>query len=64
MGLGHGFRALPDSTTIHYLCSTPYNPQREHAVNPNDADLGIDWGVETGWGKHPPVKRPSTRRDG
>jgi len=45
-GLGHGFRALTDSTSIHYLCSTPYNPQREHAINPLDPDLGIDWGVD------------------
>jgi dTDP-4-dehydrorhamnose 3,5-epimerase len=45
-GLGHGFRALTDDTTILYLCSTTYNPQREHAINPLDPDLGIDWGVE------------------
>jgi dTDP-4-dehydrorhamnose 3,5-epimerase len=45
-GLGHGFRALADDTTVLYLCSTPYNPQREHAINPLDPDLAIDWGVE------------------
>ena len=45
-GLGHGFRALADDTTVLYLCSTPYNPQRERAINPLDPDLGIDWGVE------------------
>lgn len=45
-GLGHGFRSLADDTTVLYLCSAPYNPQREHAINPLDPDLGIDWGVE------------------
>jgi dTDP-4-dehydrorhamnose 3,5-epimerase len=45
-GLGHAFRAVTDDATLLYLCSTPYNPQREHAVNPLDPDLGIDWGVE------------------
>jgi dTDP-4-dehydrorhamnose 3,5-epimerase len=44
-GLGHGFRALTDDTSIHYLCSTPYNPTREHAIHPLDPELGIDWGV-------------------
>jgi dTDP-4-dehydrorhamnose 3,5-epimerase len=45
-GLGHGFRALADDTAVLYLCSTTYNPQREHAINPLDPDLGIDWGVD------------------
>lgn len=46
-GLGHGFSALKDDTTLAYLCSTPYNPEREHTVSPLDPTLGIDWGVET-----------------
>ncbi len=46
-GLGHGFRALTDDATLLYLCSTPYNPGREHAINPLDPDLAIDWGVAT-----------------
>jgi dTDP-4-dehydrorhamnose 3,5-epimerase len=44
-GLGHGFRALADDTSIHYLCSTPYNPQREYVIHPLDPQLNIDWGV-------------------
>ncbi len=44
-GLGHGFRALADDTVIHYLCSTPYNPQREYVIHPLDPQLNIDWGV-------------------
>ena len=42
-GLGHGFCAMSDSATVTYLCSTPYAPEHEHAVNAFDAELGIDW---------------------
>lgn len=42
-GLGHGFCALEDDSTVVYLCSTPYSPEREHAVNPFDTELAIDW---------------------
>lgn len=44
-GLGHGFCAISESATVTYLCSQPYNPDREHAVNAFDTDLGIDWGT-------------------
>ena len=42
-GLGHGFVTLSDQATVLYLCSTPYAPDREHGVNPLDADIGIAW---------------------
>jgi dTDP-4-dehydrorhamnose 3,5-epimerase len=42
-GLGHGYCALSDSATVAYLCSAVYTPERERAVHPMDADLGIDW---------------------
>lgn len=42
-GLGHGFCALSDLATVTYLCSQPYAPEREHAVNPFDPQIGIDW---------------------
>jgi dTDP-4-dehydrorhamnose 3,5-epimerase len=42
-GLGHAFVALTDDTVVTYLCSTPYNPQREHGIDPTDPALGIDW---------------------
>ncbi|MBD8080195.1 dTDP-4-dehydrorhamnose 3,5-epimerase family protein [Cellulosimicrobium arenosum] len=42
-GLGHGFMALEDDSTVVYLCSTGYAPEREHGVDPRDPDLGIDW---------------------
>lgn len=46
-GLGHGFCALSDDATLAYLCSEPYAPQREHAVHPLDADLGITWPADS-----------------
>lgn len=47
-GLGHGFVALEDNSTVVYLCSTTYNPTGEHEVHPFDPDLGIDWGIGAG----------------
>ncbi|KWX25856.1 dTDP-4-dehydrorhamnose 3,5-epimerase [Mycolicibacterium wolinskyi] len=40
-GLGHAFLALEDDSTVMYLCSTPYAPQREHTIRATE--LGIDW---------------------
>jgi dTDP-4-dehydrorhamnose 3,5-epimerase len=42
-GLGHGFVALEERSTVIYLCSTEYNPEREHEIDPFDPDIGIDW---------------------
>ncbi|WP_413769078.1 dTDP-4-dehydrorhamnose 3,5-epimerase family protein, partial [Rhodococcus pyridinivorans] len=42
-GLGHGFLALEDNSTVVYLCSAGYDPDREHEVNPLDPEIGIDW---------------------
>jgi dTDP-4-dehydrorhamnose 3,5-epimerase len=42
-GLGHGFCVLSETATLAYLCSTGYNPGREHAINPYDPDLAIAW---------------------
>jgi dTDP-4-dehydrorhamnose 3,5-epimerase len=42
-GLGHAFQSLEDSTTIVYLCSTPYSPNSEHCVHPRDTEVGIEW---------------------
>ncbi len=44
-GLGHGFCALTDHAAVTYLCSQPYTPEREHAVNAFDIGIGIDWGT-------------------
>jgi dTDP-4-dehydrorhamnose 3,5-epimerase len=42
-GLGHAFIALEDGSTVMYLCSEPYNPGREHGINPLDPTLAIEW---------------------
>jgi dTDP-4-dehydrorhamnose 3,5-epimerase len=45
-GLAHGFMALEDDTDITYLCSTPYNPTAEHALNPLDPALKLPWPLD------------------
>ncbi len=40
-GLGHAFLALEDDSTVMYLCSSGYAPQREHTILATS--LGIDW---------------------
>ena len=42
-GLAHGFCALQDDSTVMYLCSTPYTPEREHTISPHDPAIGIRW---------------------
>jgi dTDP-4-dehydrorhamnose 3,5-epimerase len=46
-GLAHGFLALQDDSTVMYLCSTPYAPEREHTIDPHDGEIGIDWPLPT-----------------
>ncbi len=46
VGLGHAFMALAPESTVVYLCSEGYAPQREHGVSPLDPSLGIDWPAE------------------
>ncbi|MGB5111130.1 MAG: dTDP-4-dehydrorhamnose 3,5-epimerase [Mycobacterium sp.] len=43
-GLGHAFLALEDDSTVMYLCSAGYSPQREHTILATS--LGIDWPAE------------------
>ncbi|MBN2176311.1 MAG: dTDP-4-dehydrorhamnose 3,5-epimerase [Demequinaceae bacterium] len=42
-GLGHVFLSLEDGSTVVYLCSTVYDPAREHGVHPLDSTIGIRW---------------------
>lgn len=42
-GLAHGFLALEDDSTVSYLCSAGYSPEREHTIRATDPDLGIEW---------------------
>lgn len=45
-GLAHGFLALQDNSTVMYLCSAEYDPQREHTICATDPAIGIDWPTE------------------
>jgi dTDP-4-dehydrorhamnose 3,5-epimerase len=47
-GLAHGFLALQDKSTVMYLCSAEYNPQREHTICATDPALAIDWPLVDG----------------
>ena len=42
-GLGHAYTALEDDSVLVYLCTTPYAPDREVAVDPLDPALGLPW---------------------
>jgi dTDP-4-dehydrorhamnose 3,5-epimerase len=41
-GLGHAFLALEDDTTVSYLVSSTFDPQREHGISPLDPALGLE----------------------
>jgi dTDP-4-dehydrorhamnose 3,5-epimerase len=47
-GLAHGFLALQDNSTVMYLCSAEYNPQREHTICATDPALAIEWPMPDG----------------
>ncbi|HEY2500981.1 MAG TPA: dTDP-4-dehydrorhamnose 3,5-epimerase, partial [Mycobacterium sp.] len=47
-GLAHGFLALQDNSTVMYLCSAEYDPQREHTICATDPALAIDWPLVDG----------------
>jgi dTDP-4-dehydrorhamnose 3,5-epimerase len=42
-GIGHGFYAEQDGSTVTYLVTAPYAPSREFEVHPLDPALGIAW---------------------
>ena len=47
-GLGHAFLALQDDSTVMYLCSAGYAPDREHTINALDPALDIAWPTADG----------------
>jgi len=42
-GLGHGFVALADDTSVTYLTSSTYDPAVERGVSPLDPALALPW---------------------
>ena len=42
-GLAHGFQALYKDSTVMYLCSAGYDPEREHTILATDPALDIGW---------------------
>jgi dTDP-4-dehydrorhamnose 3,5-epimerase len=42
-GLAHGFQALYEDSTVMYLCSAGYDPDREHTIRATDPALDIRW---------------------
>ena len=42
-GIGHAYAALEDDSILVYLCTTPYAPDREVAVDPFDPALALPW---------------------
>ena len=42
-GLGHAFVSLADGSSVTYLVSTGYAPEREFGINPMDPELGLPW---------------------
>lgn len=45
-GLGHGFAALDQDSTVAYLLSSNYSPKDEFGIQPLDPQLSIKWGIQ------------------
>lgn len=45
-GFAHGFLTIKDDTIFSYKCTDVYNKASEDTIYWNDADIGINWGVE------------------
>ena len=43
VGLGHAFVALEEGTTVAYLVTDHFKPLSEHAINPLDSALGLEF---------------------
>lgn len=46
-GLGHGFLAMEDHTSVAYLVSTPFSPIDEFDINPLDTQISINWSLNS-----------------
>lgn len=60
-GLGHAFCSLQDGSTVTYMCSEGYSPEREHGVHPLDPDLAITWPTSGRDGRT--IERRLSRKD-
>ncbi|TPW99018.1 dTDP-4-dehydrorhamnose 3,5-epimerase, partial [Schumannella luteola] len=47
-GLGHAFVALSDDAVVSYLVTDVYNPTAEHAIDPLDPVIGLQFPAEAG----------------
>lgn len=45
-GFAHGIVSLEDNTVLHYKCTAVYNQDGESGINPLDASLNVDWGLD------------------
>lgn len=48
VGLGHAFVAMEPGTVVAYLVTDVYKPHAEHAVNPLDPELGLEFPLPVG----------------
>ena len=42
-GIGHAFVSLAPASSVAYLVSSPYAPDREFGIHPMDPDLALPW---------------------
>jgi len=42
-GVGHAFVSLAPASSVAYLVSSPYAPEREFGIDPMDPDLALPW---------------------
>jgi dTDP-4-dehydrorhamnose 3,5-epimerase len=45
-GLGHAFCAIHDLSSVNYLVTAAYDPDRERTVSPLDPALAVPWPVD------------------
>jgi dTDP-4-dehydrorhamnose 3,5-epimerase len=46
IGFGHGFAVLSDIADVAYQLSSLYDPATESGIAWDDADVGVEWGIE------------------
>lgn len=46
-GFGHGYSVLSETAVIAYKCDDFYTPDAERGIHPFDAELAIDWRIDS-----------------